>query len=119
MEFVGLVRYPCWRWLEFVGSVCYPCWRWLEFVGLVRYPCWHWLEFVFTRLNMIIVIGSFIFFPVSESWLVQCEHDNYFSYNSNLVCWRLSVRCELALTKQAGGASLKKIPDQHCSCTAG
>ncbi len=39
----------------------------LEFVGSVCYPCWHWLEFVFTRLNMLIAIGSSIFSPVSES----------------------------------------------------
>ncbi len=40
------------------------CWNWLD----QCYPFWRWLEFIFTRLNMLIVIGSFIFSPVSESW---------------------------------------------------
>ncbi len=95
LEFVGSVCYPCWRWLalvgvgwslldqcvtpvgvgwrwlEFVGSVCYPRWRWLEFVGSVCYPCWRWLAFVFTRLNMLIDIGSSIFSQVSKSWSVS------------------------------------------------
>ncbi len=61
----------CWSLLDQCVTPVGVGWRWLEFVGSVCYPCWRWLAFVFTRLNMLIDIGSSIFSQVSESWSVS------------------------------------------------
>ncbi len=67
------------------------------------YRCWRWLELVFTRLNMLIDIGSSIFSPVTVCWcgvnMTVIFHKilNPTANLTQLVCWHLSVRCELAL----------------------
>ncbi len=59
---------------------------------------WSWLEFVFTRLNMLIDIEL-----VSVCWCsvnMTVIFHKILNPTANLfvgVCWRLSVRCELAL----------------------
>ncbi len=78
----------------------------LEFVGSVSYPCWRWLELVFTRLNMLIDIEL-----VGVCWcsvnMTVIFHKilNPTANLSQLVCWRLSVRCELAF---------RMIPEGSC-----
>ncbi len=73
------------------------CWSLLDQCATPVGVDWSWLEFVFTRLNMLIDIEL-----VGVCWcrvnMTVIFHKilNPTANLSQLVCWRLSVRCELA-----------------------
>ncbi len=77
---------------------------------------WHWLELVFTRLNMLIDIEL-----VGVCWcsvnMTVIFHKilNPTANLSQLVCWRLSVRCELAFRRTIAHKQLVRLSPQGSS----